>query len=292
MIQDKETNIVYLSKTLSQWKVTKDFSIDLIKLLDKLNIRYEWILETKDIWARDYMPIQLEENDFVKYKYAPDYLLKTKKDQSYITDCTEACSKIGIKYRETDLIIDGGNVVLCGDKVVMTEKIFTENNKEKGDKAFLKELKDLFKHEVVIIPWHATRKLDDKDADVYGHSDGFIKYCGDNRILMSNHRDYDEDEAIQIRKVLEDNGFEVTEMLFNVEYPQFDFNWAYINFLQVGDNIIMPKFGIAEDEQAKRFLQNAFPYCRLRQINCRAIAKEGGALHCISWNIKTSQKNY
>ncbi|MBP1631019.1 MAG: peptidylarginine deiminase-like enzyme [Bacteroidetes bacterium] len=282
MIQDKETNIVYLSENLSKWKDYKDFSENLEDLLKKLEISYEWISDTKDIWARDYMPIQLEENDFLKYKYEPDYLRKSKSK----TDCTEACSKIGIKYRETDLIIDGGNVVLCGDKVVMTGKVFTENNKEKGDKSFLKELKDLFKHEVIIIPWHATGKPDDKDADFYGHSDGFIKYCGDNRILMSNHRDYDEDEAIQIRQELEKNHFEVTEMLFNVDYPQYDLNWAYINFLQVGNNIIIPKFGIAEDEQAKRYVQNAFPYCRLRQIDCRAIAKKGGALHCVSWNIK------
>lgn len=65
-------------------------------------------------------------------------------------------------------------------------------------------------------------------------------------------------------------------------------NWAYINFLQVGNNIILPKFGINEDEQAKRFVQTAFPYCRVRQIDCNAIAKDGGALHCITWNIKKS----
>lgn len=286
MIRDKDTNIVYLSHKLSIWKYYKDFYKNLIGLFDELNIRYARIYDSVDIWARDYMPIQLEENDFIKYTYNPDYLDKVEKNQLYKTDCAETCRKLGIEYRETNLIIDGGNVVLCGDKVVMTEKVFTENNKEKGDKAFLNELKDVFKHEVVIIPWHATGKLDDKDADVYGHSDGFIKYCGGNRILMSNHRDHDEDEAIQIRQVLENNDFEVTEMLFNVEKPNHDFNWTYINFLQVGDNIIMPKFDIAEDEQAKRYVQNAFPDCTISQIDCTAIAKEGGALHCISWNIK------
>ena len=33
-----------------------------------------------------------------------------------------------------------GNVVLCGDNVVMTDKVFTENNRDKYDVDFLKQL--------------------------------------------------------------------------------------------------------------------------------------------------------
>ena len=52
---------------------------------------------------------------------------RLKRENHNITDCTEACLKLGIQYRETDIVIDGGNVVLCGDNVVMTDKVFTEN---------------------------------------------------------------------------------------------------------------------------------------------------------------------
>lgn len=286
MIQDKDTNIVYISSKLNEWKNYKDFYCQLTSIFEELEIRYARIYDTKDIWVRDFMPIQLEQDNFLKYKYEPDYLVKIEENQPYITDCTTASKRIGIKYRETNIIIDGGNVVLCGDKIVMTNKVFTENNKEIDDKDFLHEIEQVFGHQIIIIPWHRTGKLTDKNADVYGHSDGFIKYCGDSHILMSHHRDTNEDEAIQIRQILEENGYKVTEMLLSVENPQTDWNWAYINFLQVGNNIIMPKFDIAEDIQAKRYVQTAFPYCRVRQIDCRLLAKEGGALHCISWNIK------
>ncbi len=103
---------------------------------------------------------------------------------------------------------------------------------------------------------------------------------------MSNHRENDEDEAIQMRSVLEKNGYEVTEMLFPVENPDLDYNWAYINFLQVGNKIIMPKFGIEEDEFAEKYIRSAFPYCTIRAIDCRNIVLKGGGLHCITWNIK------
>ena len=36
---------------------------------------------------------------------------------------------------------------------------------------------------------------------------------------MGNHRDSDEEEAILIRKVLEENGYVVTEMLFTYKNP-------------------------------------------------------------------------
>ena len=122
---------------------------------------------------------------------------------------------------------------------------------------------------------------------MYGHSDGFIKWCGDNRILMGNHCDCYPEEAASIRRILESYGFEVTEMRFKgkVYTPCYDFNWAYINFLQVSKNIIMPKFDIDEDAIALQYIQTAFPNCNIRQIEMAEIAKEGGALHCLSWNV-------
>lgn len=286
MIQDRETNFVYISYKLGYWKEFKDFYKELTNLFDELDIKYANIYDSKDIWARDYMPIQIESNDFLKYKYAPDYLVNVKSRENYITDCTEACRKLGIRYRETDIIIDGGNVVLCGENVVMTRKVFTENNRPIGDADFHKQLEKIFNHKVIIIPWHPTGSLDNEEADIYGHSDGFIKYCDGNRILMSNHRENDEAEAIEMRSVLEKNGYEVTEMLFPVKNPNLDYNWAYINFLQVGNKIIMPKFGIEEDEIAEKYIRSAFPYCTIRAIDCCNIVLKGGGLHCITWNIK------
>lgn len=57
---------------------------------------------------------------------------------------------------------------------------------------------------------------------------------------MSNHRDSFPEEADEIRFRLEALGFEVIEMLFDVPNPNRDFNWAYINYLQVGNKIIVP----------------------------------------------------
>ena len=281
MIYDRNTNIVYLSKWLmDNDEGHPDFFHRLTSLLSDVGIQWELLKYTNDYWARDYMPIQLEDNVFIKYEYYPDYLLKTDEVKKTITNSSRTCKCLGIRYKETDIIIDGGNVVPCGDYIVMTKKVFAENNCADNDPMLLKRLEDVFGHKIIIIPWHKTK------WDEYGHSDGLIKYAGGNRILMSNHREAEPKEAAAIRSILEDYGFEVTELSFNVKRPSPGCNWAYINFLQVGNIIIMPEFRIAEDKQAKEQIKQMFPECTIYGIRMNEIVPEGGALHCLTWNIK------
>ena len=284
LMHDKNTNLVYFSPWLKDKKEGHpEFYKHLKNLLNEMGIEFKELKSTNDYWARDYMPIQLGENEFLKYRYYSDYLVKSKnkKDIETITDATKVLRGMGISCRSTDLIIDGGNMVPCGPYIVMTDKVFSENRRKKDDWEFKALLDSELGHPVIIIPWTPH------EDDVYGHSDGFIKWCGDNRILMGNHGDCYPDEAASIRRILESYGFEVTEMRFKdkVDTPCCDLNWAYINFLQVGKNIIMPKFNIEEDAIALQYIQEAFQDCNIRQIEMAEIAREGGALHCISWNV-------
>lgn len=292
LMHDESTNIVYLSPWLNDdLQGHPDFYKRLVTLLKDMGIEYKILTNTNDYWARDYMPIQFGVNEFLKYKYNPDYLMnsKNKEDKLTITKVDKVLRGMDINCRKTEFTIDGGNIVACGPYIVMTDKVFIDNNREKGDDNFLKELEDQIGHPIIIIPWTMHGRFDDEDTDKYGHADGFIKWCGGNRILMGNHGDYYPDEAACIRSILEQYGFVVTEMSFNdkLTHPCQELNWAYINFLQVGDNIIMPQFNIEEDEIAYQYVHDSFPNCKIKQIEMNDIAKEGGALHCISWNIRS-----
>lgn len=44
----------------------------LTKLFDEMSIEWSEVKNTKDIWIRDYMPIQLDKNSFVVYDYNPN----------------------------------------------------------------------------------------------------------------------------------------------------------------------------------------------------------------------------
>ncbi len=284
LLHDSETNEIYLSPWLKdKQEGHPDFYQRLTNLLKYCGIEPKELKCTKDYWVRDYMPIQLNENEFLRYQYYPDY-----KDSKTRTECTNVLRGMGINCRSTKLIIDGGNMVACGPYIVMTDKVFTENGKEKGDEEFKAKLESELGHPVIIIPWTMHGDFDNPDTDKYGHSDGFVKWCGGNRILMGNHGDEYQKEATAIRNILEGYDFVVTEMRFadKVSTPCYDFNWAYINFLQLGNEIIMPIFNIDEDAIAWQYIHEAFPNCEIHQIEMAEVVKEGGALHCISWNIR------
>lgn len=290
LMHDENTKVVFFSPWLKNGKEGHpEFYQRLLDLLTDIGIEIKELKSTNDYWARDYMPIQLGENEFLKYRYYPDYLVKSKnkKDIETITDPTKVLRGMGINCRSTKLIIDGGNMVACGPYIVMTDKVFVENGYDKGDVNFKAFLESELCHPVIIIPWTMHGDFDAEDIDKYGHSDGFIKWCGNNRILMGNLGDCYPEEAASIRRILEYYGYEVTEIRFSgkVDSPCYELNWAYINFLQVGKNIIMPKFDIEEDAIAQQYIQTAFLDCTIRQIEMAEIAKEGGALHCISWNV-------
>lgn len=97
--------------------------------LHENGVNYGILLNTKDIWCRDYMPIQIGARRFIFYKYNPDYL-QTPYYRRTITDVKQIDHINCLENAETvhlDLIIDGGNIVKCGETIVMTEKVFAEN---------------------------------------------------------------------------------------------------------------------------------------------------------------------
>ena len=72
MITDNLTNTVFFSDLLP--KKCPTLNEHLVKALEENRIHYACLSETKDIWCRDFMPIQIAEDRFVSYKYTPNYL--------------------------------------------------------------------------------------------------------------------------------------------------------------------------------------------------------------------------
>lgn len=283
VFNDDMTDIVYISDKLKYF--FPDTYNRLTRLFDEMDIKWDEVKGTKDIWIRDYMPIQIAKDSFLVYDYAPDYL--KGKDLDYKTDSHNIFVGYipGCQWKDVGIKLDGGNVVPCCDSYILTDKVFTENGYEKNDPIFFQYLQNTIHKILIIIPWHCNNP-DDPHADVYGHADGFVRWTHGRHVLMSNHRDTEPEEAGEIRRRLENAGFEVTEMLFDVPNPNTDFNWAYINYLEVGDKIVMPAFGIPEDKQALKYIKDSHPHSTIRTFRMRDIASKGGALHCITWNIK------
>lgn len=270
MIPDYEANAVYISVWLE--RDYNEVYTALIKIFKKHRIAYGIIPATKDVWCRDYMPLQLDADRYLCYTYRPDYLLKKSCDSKYITDSIEVSKYMGINVKKSSLVIDGGNVVKIGDKAIMTEKVLYENSGV-SSKWLKRKIQNHLECEVVFIPW-------DK-YEIYGHSDGIVKPLSDTAVLMTNYQDYDKEYSKEVVKRLSKK-FEIEMLSYNVEKKDSR-SWAYINFLTVGNLIVLPVFNIEEDEQALSQIKLYYPNSIVEQINIASLVKDGGGLNCVTW---------
>lgn len=277
MITDNQTTTVYFSSLLPE--KCPVLNKHLVEALDENRIPYAYLSETKDIWCRDFMPIQIEEDRFVFYKYTPNYL----EDALHLQTNLEKVFRAGKNHLQhllqkavaIDLVLDGGNVVKCGDTIVMTEKVFVEN-KGKMRSEVERILKDAFQCYMLFLPWDHKEK--------FGHSDGIIHYAGDGKVLLTNYDEISPYYYSRFRKALEKH-FEVILLKYQNKRPHAR-SWAYINFLQIGKLVLVPKLGLVEDEQALEHISKALPDCNIIGIPALEAVRRGGALNCISWNIK------
>ncbi len=78
----------------SEWlkKDYPDIFIGVARILNKHNIAYDAIPNTKDIWCRDYMPLQLDKERYLCYEYKPDYLIKIASNREIHYRFTECMS--------------------------------------------------------------------------------------------------------------------------------------------------------------------------------------------------------
>ena len=274
MILDAQTNKVFISACIFN---QHPFIVKrILEALSLWNVPIEVLDYTNDIWCRDYMPIQVSNNKFIQYRYYPDYL-NNDKDKIFITDPTKALKSLNIETIKTDLVIDGGNIIKCPDCVIMTDKVVYENSSY-SKTHIIQQLEHLFECEIILLSWDKNER--------YGHTDGIIRYVDTGKLLMTNYMDYDKRKAEEWLRVLSEK-FEVEVLQYHVAKPHSN-NWSYINFLLTEQAIFVPIFDKEEDEQALYQIGKCFPdYSnRIIPIQLNGIVKEGGALNCITWNVK------
>lgn len=279
MITDNQTNQIYFSPALERncprlWE-------SIHKALMERKITHGLLaLNPEYFWCRDYMPIQIADNNFVAYHFKPDYIAKYEHSTyRYALECDgyKICNAMNFPVTKMDLVLDGGNVVKCGDTIVMTDKVFLENP-DKSRLEVERTLHENLQSDILFLPW---------DKEEYcGHSDGIVHFVGDGRILVSSYYfDFYPDFAIEIEKKLKKK-FEIIRLKMDVKWKHRT-NWAYINFLQTEKLIMVPQLDYEEeDTMAIEQIRKVFPEVEVIGIPAMEAVRKGGALNCISWNIK------
>lgn len=278
MITDKETNFVYISDLFEKQAPT---TFEQLKhWFNRLEIKYSTLPKTKDLWVVDFMPLQINQNYFLQYKYDPDYL-KFKKYQATRTDQQVICEEIGLVPNKVAIVLDGGNVVKCKNKAILTTKVFKENHGYPEHNLIVEIKNQLQVEQVIIIP--------QEPKDFVGHSDGMVRFIDEDTVLVNKYpkdKTY-EDFAYSLRWSLRNSGLDYVEFPYTA-WQNKDGNDAtgcYINFLEIDNYIFYPVFADHSDQLALIQLQKVFKGRKFIDIDCRDLAKLGGILNCATWNI-------
>lgn len=281
MITDRETNFLYLSDLLP--KEYPDFFKRFEKVLNECGIPFEFLLGTKDIWAVDYMPIQTSKNEFIQFRYEPDYLMDNKENRASISDVSSICRAIGIKPVKSNVNLDGGNVTKWSDRVIMCNKVFEENPDLSEDELFeeLLEYFNLKEENLHFVPWD--------EYDFTGHADGMVRFANANTVLVNDYSKEEPEFRNLFTEAIETTGLESIVLPYEPEDDPTLVSAVglYLNYLEMEQAVIVPVFNIPSDKKAVEIFTKVFSDKPVKTLECSELARKGGGiLNCITWNIQ------
>jgi agmatine deiminase len=277
MIIDSQTNVVYYSNQSIYG--LKEEVVALKTILDYNNIQCLKILGTRDYFCRDYMPVQIDEDTFIQFRFKPYYLLNDPKLKQYVSNVNLIYQKNeflkNLNIIPSTIILDGGNLIKWNDKVIITDKVFIDNQEIPAE-SLIKQLCELLKCQVIIIPRYPGEET--------GHVDGLMRFVDGNTVLSISLANEPNDWIYWLNKALDQANIKLLS-LPQVPLEEEELAWGYINYLHFGKLIIMPTFGYNSGPIMKEFFKKVFPDYNIKTLDARKIIKEGGVLNCFTWNI-------
>ncbi|MER7909966.1 agmatine deiminase family protein [Streptomyces sp. NPDC096068] len=252
-------------------------------------------LPVDDLWARDTVPVFVEEEGEV---VGVDFHFNGWGDKQVHTNDGRVgralLTKYGIPRVEAPLVAEGGSFETDGEgTLLITESSIVNDNRNPGKSRdrIEAELKELLGMEKVI--WlKGVRGEDITDA----HVDSLVRFTAPGVILLDrafpgtppDSWSRSSDQAMSVLGEATDargRPFEV------IDLPQpdpdritgysDDFLSTYANFYIGNDAVYVPRFGDRKaDDRARGILREHFPKRDVVQVNIDTIATGGGGIHC------------
>ncbi len=280
MIKGKETNSVYFSELLRSDKRFAKTCNALTGLLEMYSIKYDFLKATKDIWCRDYMPIQTDSKKFVQFRYEPSYL---KEELELQSDPQEVCKSNDINPVFSNINFDGGNIVNWSDRAIISDRVFSENPAYSSRKKLITDIEKLLEVEIIVIP--------QIKSDMTGHADGVVRFVDRNTLIGNDREQEYKYWKNGINKVLKTYGIDYIDIPF-LEHKEKNYPYhaigCYMNYLEVDNLIVIPIFEIEKnkDQEVYDRFRMIFPDRKIETINYNEIGLYGGLLNCTTWTIK------
>lgn len=259
-------------------------------------------IPTNDTWARDFGPITVEAGgsmvplDFTFNGWG----LKFAADRDNLITSRMGAMKLfamPVEGRRA-MVLEGGSVESDGSGTILTtsECLLSPNRNPWMSRAEIEAaLLEAFGGRQVLWLDHGHLEGDDTDS----HIDTLARLAPHDTILYVSAPDDPADPHYDDLKAMERQLREFTTPAGNpynlIALPMADAVYdedgsrlpaTYANFLITNGAILMPSYGSPrKDRLAAQMMSIAFPDREVRQVDCRALVRQHGSLHCVTMQL-------
>ncbi|MBN2766145.1 MAG: agmatine deiminase family protein [Paludibacteraceae bacterium] len=255
-------------------------------------------MPTNDTWARDHGGITVFEDgkgvvyDFtfngwgMKFAANHDNQITRKLYQSGIFE--------NYGYKNCmNFVLEGGSIESDGEGTILTtsECLLSDNRNNSSREVIEQKLKDYFGAKQILWLDHGYLAGDDTDS----HVDTLARLCPNNTIAYVKCDD-ETDEHYEALKKMEEELQSFSTLSIKSSYnfiplPMADAVYdedgerlpaTYANFLIINGAVLLPVYNSDKDAIAIAQMQKAFPEHEIVPIDCNALIKQHGSLHCVT----------
>ena len=250
-----------------------------------------------DTWARDHGFITIEETSFDQKSKALvllDFCFNGWGEKFEATLDNQINKRLyeqglvkGIYEDHLDFVLEGGSIESDGKGTVFTTEccLMAPHRNQPLTKAEIEErLKEWLGAERIVWLQHGSLIGDDTD----GHIDTLVRICPNDTLLYTggddDHPDLAEMER-ELQKLRTLDGKPYRLLKLPLPRPIYDdgdrLPATYANYLVINGSVLVPTYNQPDlDEEAMRIIGQAFPDRQIVGIDCRAVIKQHGSLHC------------
>lgn len=254
-------------------------------------------MPTNDTWARDHGGITVFENG-IRIIY--DFTFNgwgMKFAANHDNQITRKLYEAGIfgeaEYKNClNFVLEGGSVESDGEGTILTtaECLLSENRNNLSKTEIETKLKAFFGAKQILWLNHGYLAGDDTDS----HVDTLARLCPNNTIAYIKCDDETDEHYESLRKMEDElksfSPLGVGGSFKLIELPMADAVYfegeripaTYANFLIINGAVLLPIYNSPKDKIAAEQLQKAFPNREIIGIDCNALIKQHGSLHCVT----------
>ena len=258
-----------------------------------------FIAPSNDTWARDHGPLCVFENgrplvlDFAFNGWGNKFSAVL---DNQITRTLAAQNAFNAPLRSFEFVLEGGSLESDGLGTLLTTRrclLSPQRNpaySQTDIEHFLRETLG-----VTRILWLDAGYLAGDDTD--SHIDTLARLCDEHTIAYVRCDDLEDEHYTELHAM--ENELHALRDAQGNPYKLVALPWprahysdegdrlpaTYANFLIINGAVLMPTYADPNDDVARRALQACFPDREIIGVDCRAIIRQYGSLHCLTMQI-------